>query len=41
MILALTLFIDNECIGAIGVAGGTVEQDSEIAKLSIQKFMEK
>jgi len=36
----LPLFVDGEIVGAIGVSGGTVDEDTEIAKSGIQAFEE-
>jgi uncharacterized protein GlcG (DUF336 family) len=30
------IILDGECLGGIGVSGGTWEQDEEIAKIAIK-----
>ncbi len=34
----LPIYIDGECVGALGIAGGTVEQDAQIANLAFEKL---
>lgn len=36
----MPLFVDGKIIGAIGIGGGTKEQDMEIANYVIAKFKE-
>ena len=35
----MPIFVDKQIVGAIGVGGGTGEQDLEIAKTGIQKLL--
>jgi uncharacterized protein GlcG (DUF336 family) len=30
------IFVDGECVGAIGVGGGNPEQDAEVARLTVE-----
>lgn len=35
------IFVDGQVIGAVGIGGGTGEQDAEVAKFGIQALMER
>jgi uncharacterized protein GlcG (DUF336 family) len=33
------IFVDDECIGAVGVGGGNPEEDHEVARIAVERFV--